>query len=135
MHWCDRPGLWWSASSSRTISISLSDVGELVFLPKLLERFRAQAPRCTIRSVSMPPAQLAHGLENGEIDLAVGYFPDLTKHDFLQQRLHIHHKSRFIAENVTDRFLKLYLVPGMAHCGGGVGHSTVDWLSPLVDWV
>jgi hypothetical protein len=35
----------------------------------------------------------------------------------------------------TDSFLKLYLVPGMAHCGGGVGHSTVDWLTPLVDWV
>jgi hypothetical protein len=55
--------------------------------------------------------------------------------DFLAQRLHLHHKSRFIAENITNRFLKLYLVPGMAHCGGGVGHSTVDWLTPLVDWV
>jgi feruloyl esterase len=38
-------------------------------------------------------------------------------------------------EKETDKFLKLYLVPGMAHCGGGVGHGTVDWLSPLVDWV
>jgi hypothetical protein len=36
---------------------------------------------------------------------------------------------------LTDGFLKLYLVPGMAHCGGGVGHSTVDWLTPLVNWV
>jgi DNA-binding transcriptional LysR family regulator len=78
-------------ASTRTISISLSDVGELVFLPKLLERFRARAPQCAIRSVSIPPAQLAHGLEDGEIDLAVGYFPDLTKHDFLQQRLFTHH--------------------------------------------
>jgi feruloyl esterase len=23
----------------------------------------------------------------------------------------------------------------MAHCGGGVGHATVDWLTPIVDWV
>ncbi len=38
-------------------------------------------------------------------------------------------------EKETDKFLKLYLVPGMAHCGGGTGHSTVDWLSPLVNWV
>lgn len=22
-----------------------------------------------------------------------------------------------------------------AHCDGGVGHDTVDWLTPLVDWV
>ena len=38
-------------------------------------------------------------------------------------------------EALTDSFLKLYLVPGMAHCGGGTGHATVDWLSPLVSWV
>lgn len=36
---------------------------------------------------------------------------------------------------IADSFVKLYLVPGMAHCGGGVGHSTVDWLTPLVNWV
>ena len=23
----------------------------------------------------------------------------------------------------------------MAHCGGGVGHGTVDWLTPIVQWV
>jgi feruloyl esterase len=38
-------------------------------------------------------------------------------------------------EEIIDSFLKLYLVPGMAHCGGGVGHGTVDWLTPLVQWV
>jgi len=79
------------ARSTRTISVALSDVGEMVFLPKLLERLRARAPRCTIRSVSMPPAQLVHGFEKGEIDLAVGYFPDLKKHNFLEQRLFTHH--------------------------------------------
>jgi feruloyl esterase len=45
------------------------------------------------------------------------------------------HGETFLGEKLTDKFLKLYLVPGMAHCGGGVGHSTVDWLSPLVNWV
>jgi len=79
------------ALSTRTVSIALSDVGEMVFLPKLLERLRARAPQCTIRSVSMPPGQLVNGFEQGEIDLAVGYFPDLTKHNFLQQRLFTHH--------------------------------------------
>jgi DNA-binding transcriptional LysR family regulator len=79
------------ALSTRTISIALSDVGELVFLPKLLERFRAQAPQAAIRSVSMPPAQLVHGFEKGDIDIAVGYFPDLVEPSFLQQRLFTHH--------------------------------------------
>jgi hypothetical protein len=35
----------------------------------------------------------------------------------------------------TREFYKLYMVPGMFHCGGGVGCGTVDWLSPLVAWV
>jgi hypothetical protein len=39
------------------------------------------------------------------------------------------------SEQRTDSFLKLYLVPGMAHCGGGTGHANVDWLTPLVSWV
>ena len=42
-------------------------------------------------SVSMPPQQIARGLEKGEIDLAVGYFPDLVHNNFFQQRLFTHH--------------------------------------------
>lgn len=79
------------ALSARPISIALSDVGELVFLPKLLERFRARAPQCAIHSVSMPPEPLVDGLEKGDIDLAIGYFPDLAKRNFRQQRLFTHH--------------------------------------------
>jgi len=63
----------------------------MVFLPKLLERLRAQAPNAPIRSVSMPPHQIAEGLESGEIDLTIGYFPDLTRQSFFQQRLFTHH--------------------------------------------
>jgi len=32
-------------------------------------------------------------------------------------------------------FYRLYLVPGMLHCGGGNGPSTVDWLSHIDAWV
>jgi DNA-binding transcriptional LysR family regulator len=77
--------------STRAFAFALSDVGEIVFLPRLIERLRAAAPRCSIRSVSMPPQQIARGLENGEVDLAVGYFPDLVQNSFFQQRLFTHH--------------------------------------------
>ena len=56
----------------------MSDIGELAFLLRLLKAFRAQAPQCAIRSVVVPPAQLAQELEKGEIDLAVGYYPTLS---------------------------------------------------------
>ncbi|HEX7759523.1 MAG TPA: tannase/feruloyl esterase family alpha/beta hydrolase [Caulobacteraceae bacterium] len=32
-------------------------------------------------------------------------------------------------------FYKLYMVPGMLHCGGGAGPGNVDWLSLLDRWV
>jgi Tannase and feruloyl esterase len=35
----------------------------------------------------------------------------------------------------TDDFFRLFMVPGMFHCGGGVGTSTFDTATPLVQWV
>ena len=35
----------------------------------------------------------------------------------------------------TSGFYRLYLIPGMLHCGGGNGPSTVDWISVLDSWV
>jgi DNA-binding transcriptional LysR family regulator len=77
--------------SKRPFTFAMSDVGEMVFLPKILERLRVQAPNAGIRSVSMPPHQIAEGLEKGEIDLTIGYFPDLVRQSFFQQRLFTHH--------------------------------------------
>ena len=35
----------------------------------------------------------------------------------------------------TRDFYRLFLVPGMFHCGGGPGCGNVDWLSAAVNWV
>jgi hypothetical protein len=35
----------------------------------------------------------------------------------------------------TMSFFRLFMVPGMFHCAGGVGCSTFDKLTPLVQWV
>lgn len=35
----------------------------------------------------------------------------------------------------TSSFYRTYLVPGMLHCGGGAGPSTVDWMAVLDKWV
>ena len=78
------------ATSTRTIALALSDVGEMAFLPRVLEQFRSRAPRCAIRSVSAPTGQLAHELETGEIDIAVGYFPALALKNFRHRRVRIH---------------------------------------------
>lgn len=78
------------AAAARTFTFALSDVGEMVFLPRLLERLTRLAPHAAIRSVTPPLPHLEQGLESGDIDLALGYFPDLGRGSVFQQRLFTH---------------------------------------------
>lgn len=79
------------ATTREIFTFSMSDIGEMVFLPKLLDYFETHAPHATVRSVSTSPAKVESGLENGEIDLSIGYFPDLKRNNYFQQRLFTHY--------------------------------------------
>jgi feruloyl esterase len=35
----------------------------------------------------------------------------------------------------TQEFFRLFMVPGMDHCGGGAGASAIDYLTYMEDWV
>jgi DNA-binding transcriptional LysR family regulator len=74
-------------ATSEPVSLALSDVGEMVFLPAILRELRVLMPNAPVRSVSRPPEEVAKDLESGAIDLAIGYFPDLKKRNFYQQAL------------------------------------------------
>lgn len=37
--------------------------------------------------------------------------------------------------NDLDEFFRLFMVPGMAHCRGGVGPDSFDAMTALIDWV
>ena len=100
--------------STRPFTFALSDVGEMVFLPRILERLRSQAANAGIRSVSMPPDQIAQGLEKGEIDLTIGYFPDLIRQSFFQQRLFTHHFACLMRAGHPLRAKRLTLEAFMA---------------------
>ena len=78
------------ATSTRAFTLALSDVGEMAFLPLVLGPLRSEAPNCAIRSISVPPGQLAHELERGEVDVAIGYLPSLASKNFRQRRLSTH---------------------------------------------
>jgi DNA-binding transcriptional LysR family regulator len=79
------------ARRHRAFTFALSDVGEIVFLPRIVRALAAASPDTPVRSVSLRPAQLLRALEEGDVDLAIGYFPDLKTSDFIQQRLFMHH--------------------------------------------
>ncbi len=49
----------------------------------------------------------------------------------------VNYYERALAANGprTPDFFRLFMVPGMAHCGGGVGPDRMDTVSAIVDWV
>jgi DNA-binding transcriptional LysR family regulator len=77
-------------TTEHTFRFAMSDLGEMVFMPKILHRIRQLAPRAFVRSVSASAAQIERGLETGQIDLAVGYFPDLREKSFMEEHLFFH---------------------------------------------
>ena len=43
-------------------------------------------------------------------------------------------ESALYGSALTSRF-KLYMVPGMGHCGGGIGADQFDPMTKVIDWV
>ena len=85
-----KPTAFDPAKLDGVISIAMSDVGEMITLPRILTSLNKVAPNVNLRSVSLPPAQLQRAMETGDVNLALGYFPDLKGNNFYQQRLYSH---------------------------------------------
>lgn len=73
-------------SAARAFTIGMTDIGEIYFLPPLIERLRSAAPRVTLSTVRNTAINLRDDLESGRVDLAIGLLPQL-KAGFFQRRL------------------------------------------------
>jgi len=64
------------ASSNRTFRICMTDISQLVLLPKLWKTLSATAPHIRIEVLPLS-TDIARLLESGEADLALGFMPQL----------------------------------------------------------
>ncbi|MFS8980475.1 LysR family transcriptional regulator [Cupriavidus necator] len=78
------------STALRNFVVTLSDIGEVVFLPRLMAHLSRHAPKCNLRSRALSARELPQALESGEVEMAVGFFPDLEKPGFFMQRLFEH---------------------------------------------
>lgn len=55
----------------------------------------------------------------------------------LQPQMGVNYYERAVEVNGADTpdFFRLFMIPGMAHCAGGVGPDRHDAMSALIDWV
>ncbi len=74
------------ALESRDFKLLLSDIGQVLYLPRLMMRLRNLAPLSTITVVQVPRDRYRDSLESGEVDLALGYLPQLGS-TFYQRRI------------------------------------------------
>ena len=74
-----------ASKAKRVFTFCMTDMGELVFLPPLIEKLSRVAPNCTIRSVQLAPKDIASALETGEVDLAIGSLHSVPSGLFQQQ--------------------------------------------------
>jgi len=66
------------ASSSRAFRFYMSDVGQIEFLPPLVERVRRLAPGVRLEAVGLGVEDLSAALAAGGLDLAMGFLPSLA---------------------------------------------------------
>lgn len=52
--------------------LSLSDLGEMLFLPPLAQALRRESPHCQLSNVAVDASQVSAALEARDIDLAIG---------------------------------------------------------------
>lgn len=82
-----RPQKFDPALSDRSFSLMAPDIAEVNFLPNLLSALASSAPLIHVKTFGLPREVAAQALESGAVDLAIGYFPDLRRAGFFQQRL------------------------------------------------
>lgn len=74
------------ARSTRRFTVAMTDVGEMYFLPVLVDQLSLQAPQVTLEVVSVMQAGLREDMASGRVDLALGLLPQLQS-GFFQQAL------------------------------------------------
>jgi DNA-binding transcriptional LysR family regulator len=56
----------------------MSDLGEISFLPRLVEHVRGLAPGVYLEALGLPLEAIDEGLAGGALDIAVGFLPGLA---------------------------------------------------------
>jgi DNA-binding transcriptional LysR family regulator len=64
--------------TTRGFNVYMSDVGQMVFLPRILAFLTDEAPQARLRACPIPLEQPGAALASGEVDLAVGFFDNLA---------------------------------------------------------
>ena len=118
------------ASSRRSFTVGMTDIGEIYFLPRLMQRIGELTPGVAISTVRNTAVNLKDAMEAGQVDLAIGLLPQL-KAGFFQRRLF---EQDYVClmrrgHRLDQRRLRLadfFAAEHVAIVSAGTGHGQVD---------
>lgn len=118
--------------SGRSFRIAMTDIGEIYFLPKLMDELARVAPSISLDTVRNTSVNLKDEMEARHIDLAIGLLPQL-KGGFFQRRLF---RQRYVCmfrkgHLLDKRKISLQEFRAAEHVvvvSAGTGHGRVDEL-------
>jgi DNA-binding transcriptional LysR family regulator len=119
------------ATSQRSFTIAMSDVGEMYFLPVLMDFLSQSAPGVTLQVVSVAQPSLKEDMAAGRIDLAMGLLPQLQA-GFFQQALFqqkyvcLMRAQHPLAEKAQLRLSDFAQAEHVRILAAGTGHGRVD---------
>jgi DNA-binding transcriptional LysR family regulator len=97
------------ATSQRAFKVCVNEVGAFIMVPKIVRLLRKKAPYASIAPLDIPREQISGALEAGQVDLAIGYYPEL-KESIYQQALFsrtyvgvVRKQHPLIGESVTEK--------------------------------
>ncbi|MEM5344849.1 LysR family transcriptional regulator [Paraburkholderia azotifigens] len=80
------------ATSTRTFRLSLSDAGEMAYLPAICEALHERAPRVKLSVEPLPVEEMEDALRSSRLDFAIGNLPLLmarTRHQLLFEETYV----------------------------------------------
>src|SRR4030095_15639063 len=119
-------------TSTRSFTVGMTDIGEIYFLPALMEKLRSDAPGVSVSTVRNTAVNLKDEMEAGKVDLAIGLLPQLQA-GFFQRRLF---RQRYVClfrkgHKLDKKKISLDEFSAAEHLvvvSAGTGHGKVDEL-------
>ena len=122
------------ATSERTFTLAITDIGEIYFMPTLMATLSRVAPHIKISTLRHQEGHLSDDMASGNVDLAIGLLPSLTT-GFFQRRLF---KQRYVCmfrqgHPQANNPITLAQYKSLPHVGivsANTGHGELDdWLT------
>jgi len=119
------------ATSTRKFTVAMTDIGEIYFMPTLMEVLSRQAPGVALSTVRNTAVNVRDEMEAGHVDIAIGLLPQLKagvfqRRLFRQRYVCIFRHDHPLAARKTMTLKEFVAAEHLLVKAAGTGHGQAD---------